>query len=308
MANRLMTKWVIAAFMAFVAQAVVAQDDALIVDLDEPIKVEIDGVMLDIALNTGAPNRMTLHPETAARLEIKPAVLMGKGRVVIGRTKVLSGRNRPLKFTIAGVPQKTRVFWFEGATGGTGDGGVGPLGIPIDRVAIRLGGEKITPYSVPMFGRVSSATGTRFTHDGGSMELIFAVEKTGPYPIASAAAGAAIAKAYDGVATEEVWEEPIVFGIQRPVRLVRLGRPLVIGPFSFDAIAVRVRDRLDGLGAGDKLPEPPSPDDDPSEIIVTAPDNKGPQPIFSFEIGRTALKQCSMLEYVKSAKEIRLSC
>lgn len=86
------------------------------------------------------------------------------------------------------------------------------------------------------------------------MGLLFAVDNTGSYPIASAAAVAAIAKAYDGVATDEVSEEPIASGIQTPVRLVRLGRPLVIGPFSFDAIAVRVRHRLDGLGAGGQAP------------------------------------------------------
>lgn len=308
MTNCMKACWAIAAPVALGAQAVAAQDGVLNVDLNEPIGVEIDGAMLEIELRTGSVDRLTLNPETVARLEIKPAGLMGKSRGKIGRVNVLTGRNRPMTFTIEGTPQKARVFWFEGATAGVSDGSIGPWAIPRDRVAIRLGGASATPYSFPLFGSINSAGLTLVTHDGGRMGVYFAVEREGPYPIASAAAGAAIARAYDGVATDEVWEEPIMWGIERPVRLVRLGRPLVIGPFSFDAIAVRVRDRLDGLGAGDKLPEPPSPDDDPSEIVVTAPDKKGPQPIFSFEIGRTALEQCSMLEYVKSAKEIRLSC
>lgn len=300
--------WVVAASMAVAAQAVAAQYQSLTLDLDEPIEVEVKGELLEIALHTGAVDFFNLLPETAARLEIKPAFPMGKSNIKIGKTKVLTGRNRSINFTVEGMPHKARVSWFEGASGIEGHGSVGPWAIPHDRVAIRLGGALATSYSFPLFGRIDTQSFTRFSHDGGSMGLLFAVENTGSYPIASAAAGAAIAKAYDGVATDEVWEEPIFFGVQRPVRLVRLGRPLVIGPFSFDTIAVRVRDRLDGLGAGDRLPEPASADDDPSEIVVTAPDNKGPQPIFSFVIGRTALEQCSMIEYIKSAQEIRLSC
>lgn len=300
--------WAIAAALALAAQSVVAQDSVLEVDPDKLIAVEINGAKLDIVLQTGATDRLTLHPQTVERLAIKPATFFGKVSAKIGGVKVLTGRNRPMTFTIEGVRHKARVIWFEGATGGTGDGSIGPWAIPRDQVAIRLGGTATTPHIFPLYGSISSAGYTAASHDGGAMGVLFAVEHKGPYPIATAAAGAAIARAYDGVATGEVWDEPIALGIERPVRLVRLGRPLVIGPFSFDAIAVRVRDRRDGLGAGDRLPEPPSPDDDPSEIIVTAPDNKGPQPIFSFKIGRTALAQCSRLEYIKSAKEIRLSC
>ena len=139
------------------------------------------------------------------------------------------------------------------------------------------------------------------------MLVKFAVEETGDYPVASAAAGAAIAAAYDGVATGRFWDEHIAFGVYRPVQLVRLGRPLVIGPFNFDEIAVRVRDRVDGSGSGDQLPPPPR-EWDPSEMVVIVPTRKGPPPVFSFRIPRPVLARCNQLEYIKSAKEIRLSC
>ena len=304
--------WLIAAAVApaWGAQPLLAQDDALTVALDEPIDVEIDGTALNIALHTGGYNRLTLHPETVARMEIRPDPAVGneKPLLKIGGTGVLIGRSRRINVTAKGVEHEARLLWFPGASGGTMDGTMGPLAMPHDHIAIRLGGSSIQPYSFPLLGSINGEVGTRFTHDGGVMFVNFAVEETGPYPLASAAAGAAIAAAYDGVSTDEVWREHIALGIRRWVRLVRLGRPLVIGPFSFDAIAVRVRDRLDGTGSGDKLPEPASPDDDPSEIVVTAPGNKGPQPVFSFRIGRADLERCSMLEYEKGAKEIRLSC
>lgn len=48
--------WLIAAALASAgrAQPLAAQDDALIVALDEPINVKIDGTVLKIALHTGS--------------------------------------------------------------------------------------------------------------------------------------------------------------------------------------------------------------------------------------------------------------
>lgn len=302
--------WAILAALAFSARPAAAQDAPLVVEPDEPLDIEIDGTMLAVSLHTGSINNLTLYPEATARLAIKPVPMFGNWRLSIGQTKVLSGRSRATRVILEGIPYRTRVVWLEGATGVTGDGTIGPLAIPADHVAIRLGGANTTVHSFPMLGVINSEVGTGFAHDGGKMRVVFAVEATGRYPIASAAAGADIAKAYAGVPTDDVWDEPIVFGIRRPVRLVRLGRPLVIGPFQFDAIAVRVRDRLDGAGSGDKLPEPPDPDADAdrSEIIVTGPDKKGQRPIYSLTIGRPFLQQCGMLEYRKAAQEIRLSC
>lgn len=286
-----------------------AQDRSLTINLDEPIKVEANGALLEIALHTGGVNRLTLHPPTVARLEADraPVEFYGKGRLRIGSTRVLNGRDLVMDLTIEGVPHRARVLWFEGASGGTGDGSVGPFAIPFDHIAIRFGGTSTGTYTFPLIGGFNRAAGARFTHDGGEMLVKFAIEESGDYPVASAAAGAAIAAAYDGVATGKFWDEHIAFGVYRPVQLVRLGRPLVIGPFNFDEIAVRVRDRVDGSGSGDQLPLPPR-EWDPSEMLVIMPTRKGPPPVFSFRIPRPVLARCNQLEYIKSAKQIRLAC
>lgn len=265
--------------------------------------------MLEIALHTGGINRLTVHPDTAARLEANPAPLdwYGKGRLRIGSTRILQGRDRPMDLIIEGVPHRARVLWFQGASSGPGNGSVGPYAIPFDHVAIRLGGVSTETYTLRLVGGFNRSAGARFRHAGGEMLVQFAVEDKGDYPVASAAAGAAIAAAYDGVATGEVWQEHIAFGVHRPVQLVRLGRPLVIGPFSFDAIAVRARDRVDGSGSGNRLPEPP-PEFDPAEMVIIMPSQKGPPPVFSFRIPRSVLTRCHMIEYLKRVKEIRLSC
>ncbi|RNJ62705.1 MAG: hypothetical protein EDM03_08590 [Porphyrobacter sp. IPPAS B-1204] len=309
MANRHTAGCASAASFMLCAQPCAAQNRALTLDLDEPIQVEANGTSLEIALDTGGVNRLTLHPQTAAGLEADraPAEMYGKGRLRIGLTRILNGRVRVRDLTIEGVPYRARVLWFEGASGGAGDGSVGPFAIPFDHIAIRLGGTSTETYTFPLIGGFNRAAGARFTHDGGEMLVKFAVEESGDYPVASAAAGAAIAAAYDGVATGKFWGEHIAFGIYRPVQLVRLGRPLVIGPFRFDEIAVRVRARVDGSGSGDQIPPPPR-DWDPSGMVVIMLTQKGPPPVFSFRIPRPVLLRWNQLEYIKSAKEIRLSC
>ncbi len=292
----------------------------LVIDADKPIAVLVNDNLLNalaetgtekalsIALETGGIDRLTLHPQTIARLGIKPAYKRGNASFGIGLTRLLTGRYRPMALSIEGVPQRARVFWFEGAVGGRADGSIGPWAMPQNHIAIRLGGPGRTLYRFPLTGSPDSQSYTIFKHDGGKFGLSFAVEDLGRYPVASAAAGAAIAKAYNGFATEEVWEKTISFGIRRPVRLVKLGRPLVIGPFSFSEIAVRIRDRRDGSGTGDPIPTPPTPQDDPSEILVTARSSKAPRPTLSLTISRASLQQCSSLDYIKSTKDIRLYC
>jgi hypothetical protein len=138
--------------------------------------------------------------------------------------------------------------------------------------------------------------------------MTFGVENPSRYPVASAAAGAQIAQALGGVASTESWEEEVLLGIRRPVRRVDLATPLVIGPWRFSTIAVRVRDARDGMGAGGAIPQAMSDDDDPAEITVTANAAKGPRPIHTLSIGAAALAQCSRIEYAKADRQIRLDC
>jgi hypothetical protein len=284
------------------------QADRLIVQPDEPITVTIEENDLKISVETGNIDRLVLDQDTVARLGLKPAGTMGKANVRIGPTRILQGRNRPMTFAVEGKTEKARVFWFDGAADGPVDGTIGPWGLPQDQVEIRLGGGGTTLYRFPLLGSVNSQSVTSFKHDGGALGLTFAVEDRGRYPIASAAAGAAIAKAYDAVATDEVWDEVILLGVRRPVRLVELGRPLIVGPFSFSKIAVRVRDRRDGSGSGDSIAATAASDNDAAEIVVTAAESKGPAPIFTLSIGRASLQKCSSLNYAKRAKEIQLHC
>jgi hypothetical protein len=274
----------------------------------DTIPVVINGETLRIAVDTANVDRLVVNAATIARLGIEPATLKGKATLGIGPTVVLNGRNRPMDHRIAGAPSGDRIVWFDGLDASRFDGSIGPWSIPHDRVAFRLPGKGATRRTFPLSGSVDSLGYTLLTGDGYRFGLTFGVEESSRYPVASAAAGADIAKALGGIASPETWEEEVLLGIRRPVRRVDLATPLVIGPWRFATIAVRVRDARDGMGAGGDIPQAPRDDDDPSEITVTASAAKGPQPIRTLSIGAAALAQCSRLEYAKAARQIILDC
>jgi hypothetical protein len=274
----------------------------------DPVPVTINGTTVKLALTTANVDKLVLNAATVARLGIEPAVIKGKATVKIGPTKVLQGRNRPLDHSTAGAKSGDRILWFEGLDRPGADGSIGPWSIPHDRVAIRLPGVGATAYSFPLFGDKDSLSITRIITADYGFGLEFGVESPSRYPVASAAAGAVIARALGGTATPETWDEEVLLGITRPVRRVDLARPLVIGPFNFSTIVVRIRDAKDAMGSGDALPQPPGPDDDPSEIVVTAVTEKGPRLVYTLTIPATALAACSRIEYAKKAKLITLAC
>jgi hypothetical protein len=286
-----------------------AQTNTLVVEPDRPLAMTIDGKPLQIFLETGSIDRLVIHRDVANRLRLKPTLARGRANVRIGPTRVLEGRNRPVALKVGGVGYTARAFWFEGVPGKDGDGNIGPWGLPQDRIEVRLNGAGTTLFRFPLLGAVNSQSYTRFEQDGGAVGLNFAVEDQSRLPIASAAAGADIARAYGGVATEDVWEEEILLGVRRPVRLVKLARPLKVGPFRFNEIAVRIRDRLDGTGSGGAIPTAPQPNDDSAEIvIVTGQASKGPTPVRTLSIGRRSLQECRQLSFIKSQSQIELLC
>jgi len=288
--------------------AAAAPPPLLEIKAGETIPVVINGTTLQIAVETDNIDRLVLNAATVARLGLEPATLKGKATVKIGPTVVLRGRNRPLDHSIAGAMSGDRIVWFDDLDASKVDGSIGPWSIPHDRVAIRLPGSGARRFTLPLSGSVDSLGFTTVQAPDYRFGLTFGVENPGRYPVASAAAGAQIAKALGGVASTESWEEEVLLGIRRPVRRVDLATPLVIGPWRFSTIAVRVRDARDGMGAGGAIPQAMSADDDPAEITVTANAAKGPRPIYIFSIGAAALAQCSRIEYAKAERQIRLDC
>lgn len=299
-----------------VGQISVAEDNAapphsIEVDADEPLAAVIEGRPAELQFVSGFVDRLTLNVDYVAKHGIRPAAIMGNADVNFFGRREIKGKNRPVGYSIGSSKENARAFWFAEVPQPKYDGAIGPFAMPFDVVTVRMAplqaGEKI--HNMIYFGDANNGSNAGHIDPTFHTAVSFAVEKRMRYPLASAATGAAIAAAYGGTLSGETWDEAIAFGVKRPVRLLTLEKPFVIGQFSFTKIAVRVRGSIDAGGAGEAIAEAPSASDrDPAEIVVIGAGKKPRIPVFSFDIDRNVLDACSTISFDKPAKQIRLSC
>lgn len=272
------------------------------------IDATIEGQPVTLRVLAGGPDRLVLNAASAERLGLKPAMLVGRANLSVAGRREFSGKNRPVDFTVGGIKHNARALWFPDAPPVPGDGTIGPWGLPQSRVTLVFGSADAaaTRTDFPLLGGINGSSVTGYREATFGLFFAFDLDDPTPYPIASAAAGAAIASAYGGTVSGPSWDVEILFGIKRPVRLLTLDRPFKLGPLSFTRIAVRVRDRIDAAGRGSSIREE-GEIEDPSEVVVTAK-NKGRPPIYSLTIPRTGMAGCSKVTFDKGTKRIELWC
>ncbi len=293
--------------LAWAAAATQAAEE-LVVTPGEPVTATVDGRAARLLVDSGGIDRVTLDEDYVAANAIKPGFLIGGAALSVAGRREFQGRNRPVMLVVAGRTLKGRAFWFKGAPDSGVDGRVGPYGLPQPRVTFTLAagrpGETVT--RLPLVGGGNSGSYAAVRFGDRNVPLSLAVEDEGRMPVATAALGAAIAREYGGALEGATWDVEILLGVKRPVRLLRLARPLEIGPLSFDRIAVRVRDRIDESGRGATIPEGGEVED-PDEVVVTAKAGGRP-PAFGMTLPRATLAGCSRLTYDKAAGKIELVC
>ena len=280
----------------------------LIVRPGEPIAATIEGKPARLMVGSGRVDRLALDADYVTANGIQPALIMGRAEVTVAGRREFKGRNRPLTFDVEGMTRNTRAFWFDTAPDSGVDGHIGPFGLPHDRVTFLLGtaDARHVVDSAPLSGDINGSGAIGFGLDQRGITVFFDIESDEPHPIASASTGALLARLFDGTVSGASWDIEVLMGVRRPVRLLTLARPLVIGPLSYTRIAVRVRDRIDDSGIGVGIPEAGEAVD-PDEVTVTA-SAKGPPPAFGLTITRPALKTCSRLTYDKPARKLELAC
>ncbi len=274
----------------------------------EAVAATIEGKPVELRIVSAGPDRLVINAASADRLGLKPAMFVGRASLNVAGRREFEGKNRPVDFVVGGVAQKGRALWFPAAPPEPGDGTIGPWGLAQSRVTLVFGADDPSAQrsDFPLFGSASNGSVTGYREESFGLYAAFDLDDSSEYPVASAAAGAAIAKAYGGQLSGPTWDVEILFGIKRPVRLMTLDRPFKFGPLSFTKIAVRVRDRIDAGGRGEEIKDADQIED-PSEVVVTAT-AKGRPPIFSLTIPRASMAACSKLSFDKGAKRIELWC
>lgn len=302
-------RWAVVAMLASGAPAPPLVTE-LVVRPGEPVDATVAGQPARLLVGSGRINRLTLDEDFVAAHAIKPAAIMGKADLTVAGRREFKGHNRSLTLIVAGRVKDARAFWFAGAPDSNADGAVGPLGLPQERVTFVLGptvaGEQVS--RAPFSGTIDTPSYAGFRVGDGGMGVTFDVEDREKWPVASAAAGALIARTFGGSLSGPSWDVEVLMGVKRPVRLLTLDRPMTVGPFSFSRVAVRVRDRIDASGRGHEIADADAAPPDPSEIVVEGIAKKGPRPIYTLSIPRALMGGCSRISFDRAAKVIEFMC
>jgi hypothetical protein len=254
---------------------------------------------------SGRPASVTMHPLALDFPMLDPGFAASTGLKPDGRLSVLIGPVRvaghitEAAVDLGGGVTKRRVGWAERPFLPGADAVVGPLGLAEPVVRLQLRAARPGAQSIVLPLRKLDSVGAAVIDVGGKpMQLAFAPDVARSR--ASAGAGVRIAEAHGGVLTGDRETVPIVFGVSRPIRTLRLARPLTIGPLGLRTLAVRTID----FGNANVIREENA---DPDEVTVFA--GKRRPPIEDrLTLGADVLVGCSSISWNKPAKTVTLVC
>lgn len=291
------------AFIPAIAAAQV-QTRERVVSGDGIVTVSVNGAPGRLRIDPAAPALPILTMDYAGRARLRAgpfafAYLVGpeqvRGLSAVGRIGVGDGVR----------PRKRRIGWAARPYVPDADGVIGPGGLPdpVVRFVLRApqAGERVITLPLEDEGGLFGGWGgTYATVDLGGEPLRVRFNPNEPRTLATAGAAVRIANLHDGRVAGETAPAHIAFGISRPVRTMRLGTPLAIGPFAIAELGVRTAD----FGNASAIREEGA---DPDEVVVTG-DRRRNRGRDRLSIGADQLRACSSITFDKRARQVRLSC
>lgn len=264
----------------------------------------VNGTIGRIRIDPGATSMPVLDRAFAERAGLTSG--MFAAGFMVGPTK-LRGPTSVTTLAVGGKPFKRRVAWFDAKYAAGADGAIGPGGLPdrVIRFVLRpaVAGERTVALPMVDGGGLGGGWGGLYAtipFRGAALKVRFDPHQ--PRTMVSAGLANSLANANGGAMTGAPSTATIVFGVERPVRRMRLATPLAVGMLSLAAIDVRVGDygNASGIAEADVVP-------DPDEVVVTGK-HKRDRSRDRLTIGGDALAGCSSIVFDKPAKVIRLTC
>lgn len=256
----------------------------------------VNGVPVRFRIEPGAAAMPALTRETATRAGLRPGWFGVEMR--IGPTR-LDGHTAVARLVLSGMELKHRVVWFDQSYATPIDGVVGPGGLRerVVRFQLRVADPGERTAVLPLVSSRWGPSVARLQLPDGPITVRF--DPHVPRSTATAGAAVRIAAQFGGALAGPPSGTPIIFGITRPVRTMRLSRPLPIGPLQVDVLAARVADYGSTAGIADR-------DADPDEVVVVG-GRRGKEDD-RIVLGADWLARCSAIVFDGSARSIRLSC
>lgn len=286
---------------ALLLTAAADQPTSLTLSGDNTVSVTINGEQVRIKADPAYAGLVTVNPDVVARARLKPSMIGGLH--FVGPVR-LAFRSDAAKLDFDFGATKHRVMWPDRPIVSGVDGIAGPNALPWSRLTFVIGpkleGEQEIDLPLEVagpFGWRGSITKLKL----GDQEINVWFSLMLPQSLATAGLGAELARTNGGEMNGTAHPALIRFGIERPVRTMRLSTPLLVGGRPLSELGVRMADFGDASGIPEAGARP-----DPDEIVVTA-ERKGKRD-YSLLLGRDFLSGCSSITYDFPAKLIRLSC
>lgn len=265
-----------------------------------------DGYLIDATIN-GQPVRLRVDPETSGYIVLNGATAarLGLRRTMIGvQTRIgpvrLTGSSRVAELSIGDWTGRRRMAWLDREAAEGADGLIGPADMHYDRVTFEIAPSRPGERTVELPLEWERSFGLFHPLRIGDQIVRVQFSTSKPATLATAGAGAHLAAQLDGVWTGEARDALIEFGVVRPVRPLRFGRPLEIAALGIDGLLVRTGDNRGDLSL------PPEPDADPDEVVVTAGSRQ--RALFTVHVGLDRLLDCSRLLWDNGTRRMTFSC
>jgi hypothetical protein len=276
-----------------------ADDNIIVVNVGgKPVRLEVTGEAF------GSP---LVNPELVQRLGIK-----GQSRInwLFGPVSV-HGRTAQQTLDFGHARRSIALAWSKAPVSARADGMIGIHHLPYDRVTFRLRppleGERVDRLRLRReseFPFGNEWIGTRVKVDGQEVMAVFTPEFT-RHNLVTAPTATFLATRFDGGFTPEAPSAMnIRFGVLRPIRMMKIARPLEIGSLALHRFAVRYKDYGTTTLVGEIAENDPRFEKD--HIVVSRRRERGTPDMV--RIGSEQLAHCSRLTYDFAARVIELSC
>lgn len=309
----------LAALLCAIAAPVLAAQDApaappptlppppeeLVLTGDNLIDATLNGVPIRLEVTAESFGPPVINPDIAVQLQLLATFRRGWrfGPVVV------DGGGAVQAFDFGAGAQAIPVTWARQRVTERADGIIGLHHLPHARVTFALAppgpDETIQRLAIKRTGGSDQTRlGTEVTIGKRRLMMIFVPERrenliTAPTAnfIATYQEGG-FEPGSDGIALMN-------FGVERPIRMMRIAQPIELGDLLVDRFAVRVEDygdpkRVGEIGEND-------PRFQKGQILVSRRKGRG-KPDLLTRIGRDQIGHCSTLTYDLEQSEIRLSC
>lgn len=275
----------------------------LAIDAGATLSTTVDGAPARLRVDPGAVAMPAVTTELASRAGLKAGPF--EVEWIVGPVSV-AGRTALGRIDLGRGPELRRIAWFDRHWDPIADVVVGPGGVPARVVRFRLRparpGERVGVLPMTGQGGLEDRWAGLFgliSVEGSPVRVRFDLRAP---TTATASVGMMLSRAHDGTVEGGASLSEVSFGVRRPVRTLRLARPLVVGPLSVGRLLVRVADHGDASTIGERRGPR-----DPDEVVVTGR-RKRDRSRDHIVLGRDQLDRCSSITFDKPARQVRLSC